>query len=89
MNSAVIISLRDLETCLSSIQRFNLEYNLPLVIFANKDKESDFKITAEFLFHHKSNVVDLSDNFKADLDLVTNTTDYNISLLLVEEGAFV
>ncbi len=89
MKSAVIIGLRELETCLHTIQRFNLEYNLPLVILSNKEEEGDFKALAEFLFNNKVNIVDLSDDFNTDLDSITNISEHNISLLLVKEGVFI
>ena len=88
MKSAVIIGLRELETCLHTIRQFNLEYNLPLVILSNKE-EGDFKDLADFLFNNTVNVVDLSDNFTTDLDSVTNISEHNISLLLVKEGVFI
>jgi len=86
MNSAVIVGLKDLETCLSNILRFNFEYKLPIVVFINKEKEGSSKFLAEFLFNYNVKVVDLSDNFMSDLDLVTDVSDCVMSLLLVEDG---
>ena len=86
MNSMAIMGLDDLETCLISIQRFNIEYKLPLTIISNKVDNNNFKILSEFIINYKINVVDLSKNFTEDLDSVTNFSIHNLSLLLVEEG---
>ena len=89
MNSAVIIGSEDLETCLVYIQRFNIKYELPLVILSNKVDDDNFKMITEFIVNYKVNVIDLSENFKKDLDLVTNFSKHNLSLLQVGEGIII
>ena len=72
-----------------SIQRFNIEYKLPLVIISNKIENGVFKSLSEFIVNYKVNVINLSENFTEDLDSVTNFSKHKLSLLLVEEGVIV
>lgn len=88
MNSAVIIGLKDLETCFSNILQFNFEYELPLVVIANKEKETLNHIE-EFLFTNNVNAVDLSSDFTTDLNSIVDVTKNRMSLLLVEEGILI
>ena len=81
-----IIGLDDLETCLVFIQRFNMEYKLPLVVLSNKIENGNFKILSEFIINYKVNVVNLSKNFTEDLDLITDFSKNKLSLLLVGKG---
>ena len=88
MNGAAIISMYDLETCLTNIKRFNFKYKIPLVLLINKEKESTKEVD-EFIIRYNVNIVNLSNNFKMNLDAVTNISDGEVSLLLVEEGVFI
>ena len=87
MNSAVIISIYDLGNCINNTIKFNIEHDLPLVVLVNKPSlKEDIKFVKDFIFNYKVKVVELSENFTDDLDLLSDTSNNLLSLLLVEEG---
>jgi len=90
MNSAVIIGIDDLENCINNTIKFNIEHELPLVILINKSfLKEDVKFIEEFISNYNVKVVALSKNYKADLDLLTDTSNNLLSLLLVGEGMII